>query len=79
MLIQEASDTLNRLSLDEFPCGWLPCCHQSLVQVATLEVSIPIGIKELDKLSDDKIKELIHNRMISVLENKLATLKGVTV
>ena len=73
MTIQETTDTLNRLSPDELQ-GWLPYCHQVYVQVATLEVRVPVDKQELDGLSDNKIKELIHNRTISVHKDKLSTL-----
>ena len=75
MTIQEARDILNKLSPDGLRC-WMTDWHQMLVQTAILEVSASIDIKELDGLSDGEIKELIRNRTINALEDKLSVLKG---
>ena len=73
MKIQEARDILNKLSPDELG-PWMTCPSQVYIQVAILEVKVPIDIHEFDKLSDDKIKALIQGRMISALRDKLSAL-----
>lgn len=70
MKIQEVIDTLNRLSPELQP--WMTSCRQMFVQIATLEIPIPIDKQELDGLSDDEIKELIRGRIISTLKDRLA-------
>lgn len=72
--IREVIDTLNRLSPDELKDKWMTNCHQTMIQVAMLEVPIPIDVGEFRNLSEGKIKALIHNRMISALKDKLTAL-----
>ena len=76
MTIQGTRDTLNRLSPDELQGRWMTNYSQMMVQTAMLVVPASIDKRELDGLSDDKIKKLIHDRMISALEDKLSTLRG---
>ena len=77
MTIQEARDTLNKLSPDGLQ-NWMTDWHQMFIQTAILEVPASIDIEELDGLSEDEIKKLIRNRTISVLEDKLSVLKEIT-
>jgi hypothetical protein len=72
--IQKLINTLNKLSPDELQDKWMTCSSQAYIQVAILEVKVPIDVHELDRLSEDKIKALIHNRMISALKDKLTVL-----
>ncbi len=72
MIIQEARDILNKLSPDELGF-WETNWQQMLVQTTTLEVPVSIDIQEIDGLSDDKIKGLIHDRIVSALKDKLFT------
>jgi len=75
--IQEARDILNQLSPDDIYLGkWMTNCRQMFIQTARLEVPVSIDIEEFDTLSEDKVRELIRNRTISVLKDKLATLVG---
>ena len=77
MTIQESVDILNKLSPDELQ-PWMTNFRQMLIQTAMLEIPVSIDKQELDGLSDDKIKELIHSHMVCALRDKLFTLEEVT-
>ena len=75
MLLQEARDTLNRLSPDGLLGSWTSSRRQIPVQIASLEILIAIDISEISNSPDDKIKELIHNRIINTLQDKFIELR----